>query len=406
MKRLILLLSTIIFVNYIYAQYDDDLESMDDVNRRINNYLENEQRELNERLGRLHDWVATIGQSGQTPSGTSGGIRFDYESSSRSSSSSNYYEQQRQRKAQRDAEHQEWLKRKNEAARLAAERERQRRIEEERERQRKYDKTYTEYMITTERHAAAFHDNLEYKATTGKDFMYNYQPKGTEKLQHRYVPSSGNVSTSDIVDEQRKLYNNQNIIKPFEGKYYAGGTSNWDKNLEKFLVENKIDNLPDAKHLSEEIAANDYGESEIIDYKIELIANGCGTGNLNDINISRVAAYNASKIDIRIYMQFHKPMTEKDAMQIQTEACNQHDLDYFYGVNKKDADFKLAQTGPIKGFSLSENILNIPQKAYNDAQKERAMSEYIERKFNYTPDYYHKLVPIRKSDKMGGIHNK
>ena len=42
-----------------------------------------------------------------------------------------------------------------------------------------------------------------------------------------------------------------NYIKPFEGKYYAGGTSNWDKNLEKFLVENKIDNLPDAKHLSE-----------------------------------------------------------------------------------------------------------------------------------------------------------
>lgn len=263
MKRLILLLSTIIFVNYIYAQSDD----YSDTEQNINNFLQQQQQDLDDQTRRLHNWIETIGQNGQTQNGTSGGIRFDYESSSRSSSSNNYYEQQRQRKTQRDAEHQEWLKRKNEAARLAAERERQRRIEEERERQRKYDKTYTEYMITTERHAATFHDNLEYKATTGKDFMYNYQPKGTEKLQHRYVPSSGNVSTSDIVDEQRKSRNNQNVIKLLDGKYYQS-SSNWDEFMSQKsnFVDTEWDFFKKTNNLQDEdinsFLIRVYGEAE------------------------------------------------------------------------------------------------------------------------------------------------
>ena len=132
MKRLVFLLSVIVFANTIYGQY---FNSTDWMNGKPEDYL---------RSGRNNS------NSNNTPQ--QGGIRIEIEYGPiRTTSNSNYHAQQQAKNAQRNADHQEWLRRKNEAARLAAERERQRRIEEERERQRKYDKTYTEYMITTER---------------------------------------------------------------------------------------------------------------------------------------------------------------------------------------------------------------------------------------------------------------
>ena len=417
MKKLVfLVLSSIIFAITIYAQslndgmYDENwLREREAINQGWSQYMNDVNSTTNNQIEAIKNWSSTISHTGETQNRTSGGIRFETEYSPHST----YSSQQNKKNAQRDAERQDWLRQKGEAMRAAAEQENQRKLEKQ---QRKYNESYDEYMKMTEEQSIYFHTQLEYRATIGKDLMYNYKNPDMEnlvdKLAEIYIPASrkSDFSASDIVDRQRQMYNNQNIIKPFEGKYYIGGTSNWDKALDAELIKNKIDRLPNAKQLSEEIAMNDYGESEIIDYKVMPIANGCGTGDSKGINISRVAADNASKVDIHFYMFSKGPILEKNAMQIQTAACNQHDLDYYHGIDKNEADLKLAKVGPVKGFALKENVLGIPQTAYDDAQKERAMTEYIKRKFNVSDDsfdkYYDKLVPIRKSDKMCGINNK
>lgn len=452
MKKLVLLLSAVIFVGIVYGQepewfgfahqfteeqirerdaivHGNGYQSGDIYEQFRNAYDPEREREIREKIANAiqsqlssyneeedNSNVTTTSQSVYVQ--TSGGLQMTSEPDSHRTSSQSAA-QQKAKKEQMDAKQRQEIleaQRKNDERRqkdLENQRIWEEKLEKERqEQQRRHDTEYAKAMKSTEPMSRALNNKLDYRATVGRDYMLNATAPGAEDYtEYIYDGSSGKpkVSAAEIIDAQRQKakYNNQNIIKPFEGKYYAGGTSNWDKAMDAELIKNKIDNLPHVKNIYEKIAATDTGMNEIIDYKIVPIANGCGTGSADDVSRKAAVIANIGDKTYSLYKRYIKKQFDYNISDVhmydysenlQIRACNQHDLDYYYGVPKKEADDKFSVLAPIK--SVAVKILG--QGAYDSAQTERQMSEYIQRKFNVSDkekDFYHMLVPIRKSDK-------
>lgn len=159
-----------------------------------------------------------------------GGIRIETSSSTRTTNTSNHITQQQAqqiKKANKDAEHRAWLEQRRQAEAIA---EKQRRIEEQRKReeqQRRYDNIRYSELQRTAAHYDQEQAKIAYRATEGRDFMYNYQPSGTEKIQSEYIPSQ-TKTTYDIASIISKSGNKPIVLN---GNEYYKSSSNWDEML-------------------------------------------------------------------------------------------------------------------------------------------------------------------------------
>lgn len=225
-----------------------EIEQMDrERDERINEYIGEQNRRLEQQLNSIREinWEKLIGQNNTTVTKptTSNGVRIITSSCSNKSSSSNHvsYQQAQQiKKAQRDAQHRAWLEQKRQAEAQAAERrrleEQRRREEEERRRQIRYEKLYDSEMQRTAQHAAQQQAKIAFRATEGRDFMYNYQFKGTEQLESGYIPST-----------DKSTYSVAAIVSKSGSKPIALGesehnkaNSKWDEMLDETKLEDRI----------------------------------------------------------------------------------------------------------------------------------------------------------------------
>lgn len=97
--------------------------------------------------------------------------------------------------------------------------------------------------------------------------------------------------------------------------------------------------------------------------KAEPIANGCGRQNSS--SFEKTVTKSAEKID--------RAITGKD----QTKSCNQHDKDYYNGVDKKTADNKFQDRSPVMGTGV-KTFESRSKESYKSAQSERKTSEKLQ----------------------------
>lgn len=94
----------------------------------------------------------------------------------------------------------------------------------------------------------------------------------------------------------------------------------------------------------------------------ERIANGCG----NDPTSRLGSAIANQVLDNRI-----------GGAKYQKESCNQHDKDYYNGVDKQTADRDFTVRSPLKGIAV-QVAAESSQKAYDAAQEKREKSQQLQ----------------------------
>lgn len=144
------------------------------------------------------------------------------------------------KKNNRDAEHRAWLEQRQQAKALTAERHRLEEQRKEIERQRKHDKILDSELQRTAVSAAQQQAKIEFRATEGRDFMYNYQPAGTEKIQSEYIPSQ-TTSTYNIASIISKSGSKPIALN---GNEYYKASSNWDEMLLKTMKKIELNPVP------------------------------------------------------------------------------------------------------------------------------------------------------------------
>ena len=106
------------------------------------------------------------------------------------------------------------------------------------------------------------------------------------------------------------------------------------------------------------VASAQYGTT-----KAERISNGCGSELSPG---SRAGAALANKVD-----NFFGGPT------YQQRSCDQHDKDYYNGVDKKKADRDFTYRSPVKGVAV-QAAQSLSQKSYDQAQQDRATSQKLQ----------------------------
>ena len=274
MKKLVLLLSAVIFVGIVYGQdpewfgfthqfteeqirereaivHGNGYQSGDIYEQFRNAYDPEREREIREKIvnaiqSQLSSYndeednsnVTTTSQSVYVQ--TSGGIQMTSESDSRYSSSQSAA-QQKAKKEQMDAQRRQEIleaQRKNDERRqkdLENQRIWEEKLEKERqEQQRRHDIEYAKAMKSTEPMSRTLNNKLDYRATVGRDYMLNATAPGAEDYtEYVYEGSSGKakVSVAEIINVQRT----EKIIKLIPTNWRA--SSNHDEVMDRQLGE-------------------------------------------------------------------------------------------------------------------------------------------------------------------------
>lgn len=401
---------------HVFAQNDNGLgfftkeqiDERDAINEAWSKYLVNDWTEPQVN----YDYMNRVIQQ-------SGGITISNDNSTvRTGSSQNKSaarQRQQMQKAQDEARHRAWLEQRQAERERAAEQQRildelriQRELEEA---QRRYDKAYQEELNRNAGHYARLHDNVTYNATVGYDNMINHHAPGTERIQSVYLPSKQTEVNIDHIVSRRRSGRPAIIGLTGNEVPTTGDSSNYDKAIEKIWLEDEARR----KELPKVEIKNPYeltqeDTTDIVDYEIVPISNGCGTA---DDKTSQELAHLASVIEastsfsyeingVRFYTILpHIP--SKEEIKALEKYCDIHDIAYFYGETKEDklkADLELYKKSPIKGMA----VMLSPQsmRAFQNARKEREMSEHLQKKFNVTVPYGYMLVPrcpLRKTNK-------
>lgn len=95
------------------------------------------------------------------------------------------------------------------------------------------------------------------------------------------------------------------------------------------------------------------------------ISNGCGSENSKG---SQIGSKIANLID---------PLLTGTTIKQQKESCDQHDKDYYNGVNKEKADRDFSKRSPVKGYVV-ESANKLSQESYNAAQEDRKRSHKLQ----------------------------
>lgn len=175
------------------------------------------------------------------------GIQFTTDNSTvrtRSSGASKQKIQAQKKKAQREAEHRQWLEQKRAAQAAAAERERQRQERERIEQQRRYNEALAnEYRRSADQYSQ-LHSNVDYKATEGFERMMYTQAEGTERLESLYVPSSNQSRQSNIVSTIAKNSGRKTVsLITLSGNEHSTLNSNWDQAMNNYFFIHQIKEL-------------------------------------------------------------------------------------------------------------------------------------------------------------------
>jgi hypothetical protein len=98
------------------------------------------------------------------------------------------------------------------------------------------------------------------------------------------------------------------------------------------------------------------------------ISNGCGS---ESSRASRVLANKAKKVDAVI---------TGSGVKKQNESCDQHDKDYYNGVNKEKADKDFQRRSPVMGTAVIQ-AKETSGRSYQEAQKDRQTSQQLQPKW-------------------------
>ena len=95
------------------------------------------------------------------------------------------------------------------------------------------------------------------------------------------------------------------------------------------------------------------------------ISNGCGSESSKG---SQIGASIAKPIDAAL---------TGTSIKKQNESCDQHDKDYYNGVNKQKADRDFQKRSPIMGTTVI-TAKETSNKSYQEAQKDRQTSQQLQ----------------------------
>ena len=95
------------------------------------------------------------------------------------------------------------------------------------------------------------------------------------------------------------------------------------------------------------------------------ISNGCGS---ESSKTSQVLATGAKYVDAAI---------TGSGVKKQVESCDQHDKDYYNGVNKEKADNDFQKRSPIMGTAV-KSAKQMSAKSYQEAQNDRQKSKQLQ----------------------------
>lgn len=95
------------------------------------------------------------------------------------------------------------------------------------------------------------------------------------------------------------------------------------------------------------------------------ISNGCGSESSKG---SQLLAPAGKFIDAK---------ATRTSIKTQNESCDQHDKDYYNGVNKEKADNDFQKRSPVMG-SVVKGAKETSNKSYQDAQKDRQTSQQLQ----------------------------
>lgn len=176
------------------------------------------------------------------------GIQFSNDNSTVRTPSSYATKQKLQaqmKKAQREAEHQQWLANKRAAQAAAAERARQERERKEREererRERIYNQTYADEMRNSATRYNRLHNEVDYKATEGFERMIYAQPEGTERMQSGYVPSSIHIQKAGIASIIPKHSSGKTVSLTLNGNEHSTLNSDWEQYMDKMFTMERVE---------------------------------------------------------------------------------------------------------------------------------------------------------------------
>ena len=150
-----------------------------------------------------------------------------------------YSQKQALKKSQRDAEYARWLANKREHEERQREIARQREIREEMKRQQRGAEAQQRYLNYAANVQQSLNKLMQVRATEGRDFVYNYQPKGYSPLKSHYTPSNPNAnkpSVNEIVGVQK-----DNGITSFGDKTQYNKTTAWEDSLANAFLRNPVD---------------------------------------------------------------------------------------------------------------------------------------------------------------------
>lgn len=108
------------------------------------------------------------------------------------------------------------------------------------------------------------------------------------------------------------------------------------------------------------VNAQNYGSTKAVK-----ISNGCGSENST---LSQIGSKIANPVDAA---------RTGTSIKQQIESCDQHDKDYYNGVNKEKADRDFRDRSPVKGWAV-ENAHKTSQESYNAAQEDRRRSNQLQ----------------------------
>jgi len=98
------------------------------------------------------------------------------------------------------------------------------------------------------------------------------------------------------------------------------------------------------------------------------ISNGCGS---ESSKASQIGAAIAKPVDAAI---------TRTSIKKQNESCDQHDKDYYNGVNKDKADKDFQKRSPVMGTAVIK-AKETSNKSYQEAQKDRQTSQQLQEKW-------------------------
>lgn len=113
------------------------------------------------------------------------------------------------------------------------------------------------------------------------------------------------------------------------------------------------------------VSYSSFAQTETTKTKAIPISNGCGS---ESSKASQVGATVAKPIDAVI---------TKTSIKTQNASCDQHDKDYYNGVNKEKADNDFQKRSPIMGTAV-KSAKEASNKSYQEAQKDRQTSQQLQ----------------------------